>query len=116
MAFPTFLNASFSPSPANFQNVGLPAIGGALLRQLPGIAGGFLGGAALDAAFTGGGGSTPMFRPTMAGVRAQTFRATNPVTGKDVFFKPMGRPILWSSDIATCKRVDKIARRVRRKR
>jgi len=87
-----------------------------LLRQLPGFIGGVIGGGAIDALTSGGPAMTPMFRPTMAGVRAQSFRATNPVTGKDVFFRPAGKPILWSSDIACAKRVDKIARRVRRKR
>jgi len=114
VAFPTFLNASFSPSPRDFTQAGFPIA--PLLRQLPGLVGGAIGGLAVDAFSGGGGASTPMFRPTMAGVRAQTFRATNPVTGKDVFFRPAGKPILWSSDIACAKRVDKIARRVRRKR
>lgn len=112
-AFPTFLNASFPTSP-RFQTAGLPALGGALLRQLPGLGAGLLGSAAIDA--FSGGGTTPMFRATMAGARAQTFRATNPATGKDTFFRPAGKPVLWSSDIACAKRVDKIARRVRRKR
>jgi len=114
VAFPTFLNASFSPSPLDFTQAGFPLA--PLLRQLPGFIGGAIGGAGIGAVLEGGPAMTPMFRPTMAGVRAQTFRATNPVTGKDVFFRPAGKPVLWSSDIACAKRVDKIARRVRRKR
>jgi len=119
-AFPVATNASF-PSFATtigtpFQTAGLGALLPSLGRQLPGIVGGFLGGAALDATLGGGGGSTPMFRPTMAGARAQTFRAQNPVTGQDVFFRPAGKPILWSADLSACKRVNKVARRARRKR
>jgi len=114
VAFPTFLNASFSPSPRDFTTAGFPLA--PLLRQLPSFLGGAIGGAGVGALLETTPSSTPMFRPTMAGVRAQTFRATNPVTGKDVFFRPAGKPVLWSSDIACAKRVDKIARRVRRKR
>lgn len=121
-AFPVTTNASF-PSFAttigqgNFQNVGLPALLAPALKQLPGFVGGIIGGELLQGAFGGGGGgSTPMFRPTMAGARAQTFRAQNPVTGKDVFFRPAGKPILWSSDLSACKRVRKVARRANRKR
>jgi len=118
-AFPISTQASFPPSPfalatgtPGFQQAG---VAGSLLRQLPGVVGGFLGGAALDAA-VGGGPSTPMFRPTMAGARAMFFRTQNPVTGQDTWFRPAGRPLLWSGDLNACKRVNKIARRARRKR
>lgn len=40
----------------------------------------------------------------------------NPMTGSPVWFKNVGRPILWSGDLATCKRVNRIARRVARRR
>ena len=54
------------------------------------------------------------FRPTMAGAAAQIFVAENPVSGKATWFGPLGRPILWSRDLTTCKRVRKIGARARR--
>lgn len=47
-------------------------------------------------------------------LRAQPFVAANPGTGKLTWFKPAGRPILWSGDLTACKRVGKIAARARR--
>lgn len=111
---PSFLPALFGGQPSGFQTAGFPL--GAIARQLPGVVGGFLGGAAIDAALTGGNGGTPMFRPTMAGARAQFFRTQNPATGQDTWFRPAGRPLLWSGDLNACKRVNKVARRAARKR
>lgn len=54
------------------------------------------------------------FRPTMAGAASKIFVLPNPVTGKATWFRPAGRPILWSGDLTTCKRVKRIARRARR--
>ena len=54
------------------------------------------------------------FRPTMAGAASKTFVLPNPVSGKATWFRPAGRPILWSGDLTTCKRVKRIARRARR--
>lgn len=96
VAFPTTRNAGFQQALFDFQ------IGGSPLLQLPG------GG--------GGGVSQQMFRPTMAGASAQTFMTQNPVTGRDTWFRPAGRPILWSGDLACARRVTKIARRAGRKR
>jgi len=114
-AFPTTRFATFQPSAfdvATARQVGLPS----LLRQAPAFLGGIIGGEALDLAFAGSGGGTPMFRPTMAGARAQFFRAQNPATGQDTWFRPAGRPLLWSGDLSACKRVNKVAKRARRKR
>lgn len=115
--FPTTRYSSFPQvTPSSF---GLAGLGGAVMRQLPAIGAG-LGLGELMESFQGGGGGaaggTPMFKPTQAGYTAQTFRAQNPSTGQDVFFRPAGRPILWSSDLSACKRVKKIARRAYRKR
>jgi hypothetical protein len=72
----------------------------------------------LDIVRQGGAGQlaklTSPFVPTMAGARAQPFIASNPVTGATTWFKPAGRPILWSGDLTACKRVGKIAARARR--
>ena len=71
----------------------------------------------IDVVPQGGGGQlarlTSPFVPTMAGARAQPFIASNPVTGATTWFKPAGKPILWSGDLTACRRVGKIARRAR---
>jgi len=125
-AFPDTRFASFPPS--NFatalggalgggvQQASLGGIAGGLLRQLPGALGGLAVGAGIDAALSSGGAMTPMFRQGMAGARAQFFRTTNPISGQDTWFRPAGRPLLWSGDLTACKRVNKIARRAKRKR
>jgi hypothetical protein len=98
-----------------------------LARQIPAFLGGMLAGEGIEGAMSmggggavampmGGGGGTPQFRATMAGARAQFFRVPNPVTGQDTWFRPAGRPILWSGDLTACKRVKKVARRAARKR
>lgn len=63
-------------------------------------------------------GAPTLFRQTAGGgVRAVSmFRAQNPATGRDVWFRNAGRPVLWSGDIAATKRVSKAARRARRAR
>lgn len=120
-AFPTTTQASFPPSAfaqATQAGFALPALSGlgALARQLPGFVGGIVGGELLGSALAGGGGGTPPFRATMAGARAQFFRTQNPATGQDTWFRPAGRPLFWSGDLTACKRVNKIARRAKRKR
>lgn len=117
-AFPITREATFPGSPVSAVTNALfqPAsLAGSLLRQLPGVAGGLFAGEALEA-FQGPAAGTPMFALTAAGARAQRFRAQHPTTGKDVWFLPAGRPILWSGDLAACKRVKKVARRASRKR
>lgn len=79
-----------------------------------GIAGG------LQELFGGGGNGMDevgFFQATMGGVRVKsTVLLRHPITGAPVFFKHAGRPILFSGDLRTCKRVNKIAARARRSR
>jgi len=63
----------------------------------------------------GAGGLSTPWAPGRTGARAKTFVVPNPVTGSPVWFKPAGRPVLWSGDLATCKRVRKIAGHARRR-
>ncbi len=121
-AFPVSTQQGYPPSPwAAVAGGAMPAsyapagVAGSLLRQLPGMLGGLAIGEGYEM-LAGGGGGTPMFRPTMAGARAQFFRTQNPATGQDTWFRPAGRPLLWSGDLTACKRVKKIARRASRKR
>jgi hypothetical protein len=106
----------------------LPSLGRAgpaalqVLKQLlGGTAGAAAGGAAAGAAvelFTGGGGmSGALFRQGATTVRpARLVMVAHPETGEPVFFRPAGRPILWSSDLAASRRVARIAARVSRAR
>ncbi len=95
--------------------------GAAILRQLPGILGGLAGGELIEQGLgLFGGPSLPaggaIFRQTAAGVRARSLvRLTNPVTGNDVWYRNVGRPILFAGDFRTVKRVRKIASMARRR-
>ena len=79
-------------------------------------------GGLLGQAFGGGGALTPMgaacpqlFTQAPQTLRAvRSFHITNPSTGKEVFFRNVGQPILFSGDLTVCKRVEKVARRARR--
>ena len=82
------------------QGLGLPSI------DVPGVDFGPQGSAALFSPFI----------PTMAGARAQNFVAVNPISQKLTWFRPAGRPILWSSDVSAKKRVERIAKYARRGR
>ncbi len=91
--------------------------GAAILRQLPGV----LGGLGLGQLF-GGNGEVDLpfggrfFSQTMAGVRAKSLvRLQNPVTGSDVWYRNVGRPILFAGDFATVKRVRRVAAVARRR-
>lgn len=57
------------------------------------------------------GALTSPFIPTMAGARAQAFVAPNPVTGRAVWFRPAGTPLIFSRDLATCRRIEKLGRK-----
>lgn len=61
----------------------------------------------LQSPFAAGGGR---------GARAKTHVRADPVTGRAVWFRPAGRPILWTSDLSAAKRVRKVAARARRAR
>lgn len=103
---------AFLPGGAPIQQAGL---GGAVL-------GGIIGGLGTEALglFGSGGSNLPslpgvapggIFRVTQPGLRARAlFHITNPSTGNEVWYRNVGRPILFSGDLRTCKRVGKIAR------
>lgn len=57
---------------------------------------------------------TSPFRATMASSVPQLHVQTNPSTGAPTWFKPAGRPVLFSGDLTACKRVNKLARRAKR--
>jgi hypothetical protein len=53
--------------------------------------------------------------PTRSGVRPNAeILARNPVTGRMGTWRYMGRPVLFSGDLATCRRVAKISARTAR--
>jgi hypothetical protein len=49
-------------------------------------------------------------------VTATRFVQANPATGKPTWFGPLGTPILFSGDLAACKRVDRVAKRLAKAR
>lgn len=94
-----------------------------IARSLPTIvrgAGSVLAGAGIGAgleALFGGNGGCPSSPFTAGGstMRASTFVVPHPETGRPTWFRPAGRPILWSSDLSACRRVRKVAGRARRR-
>lgn len=112
------INAIRSPSnmPGGMSFLPTATIGG-----IARVAGGLATGAGLGAAamelFQGSGGGCPTspFTAGTAGARPTIFVAANPVTGRATWFRPAGRPILWSSDLSACRRVRKVAGRARRR-
>jgi len=57
------------------------------------------------------------FHQTPQSVRAnRDIMRMNPVTGTPNFWRSMGRPVLFTGDLATCKRVRKIAAKAKRAR
>lgn len=61
------------------------------------------------------GAITSPFRASGARAVARTFAVPNPLTGMVTWFKPAGRPVLWSGDFAAAKRVKKVAAKARRR-
>ncbi len=60
-------------------------------------------------------GTSP-FGASRAGARPQLFFMQNPTSGRITWFRPAGRPILFSGDVSAAKRVRKVAARARRAR
>ncbi len=89
-----------------------------LIKQLPGILGGAAGGVAAEGLFGFLGGAddldvTAAFTDPLPGkCRPKAHIKTNPCTGKGVWFVPRGKPLVFSGDMAACKRVDRVAKRL----
>jgi hypothetical protein len=70
----------------------------------------------VDFAPQGAGGA---FEPFVAGgtsIRAQAFMLPNPQTGAMMWFRPAGRPVLFSRDFGIVRRVDRLAKRAAKTR
>lgn len=95
----------------------LPTAGalGTIARGVGGVLGGVGVGMGLESLFGGGACPSSPFASGASTVRAQTFVTAHPETGRAVWFKPAGRPILWSGDLSAARRVRKIAGRARRR-
>lgn len=92
-------------------------------RQLPGFAGGVIGGELAERAFGSlfGGAddldeSASFTDPIPGKCRPKAHVKTNPCTGKGVWFTPRGKPLVFSGDMAACKRVDRVAKRLEKAR
>lgn len=75
-------------------------------RPTNGVAGNGGGGCPVSP-FRGGGRTTATAVP---------FVAVNPVSGRPVWFGPLGKPVLWTGDLRACKRVARVASRAARSR
>jgi hypothetical protein len=53
-----------------------------------------------------------LFRPTNAGQRQNMLDAVNPATGERQFWRPVGRPIMFTGDAALLKRTRKLVRKM----
>jgi len=76
------------------------------------------GAGAVELLAGGGGGAANLgqpFRATLGGARAQKFMVANPVTGTATWFGPLGKPILFTGDFQAAKRVQRVARRAKRR-
>lgn len=96
----------------------LPTAGtlGSIGRVLGGLGVGAAGAGIADWLMGNNGcSSSPFTTGNTNGVRATAFMAAHPVTGKPVWFRPAGRPLLWSGDLSAARRVRRIAGRARRR-
>lgn len=121
-------SALLAPKQPQFQQATFPlvpfggALGRALLPTLPQIGGGIIGGEFADAfqnlftRATGGAATqddTAAFTDPIPGsCRPKAHVKVNPCTGKGTWFTPRGRPLVFSGDLAACKRVDRVSRRL----
>jgi hypothetical protein len=62
----------------------------------------------VDIAPSGGAALFEPFRRTASGARAQLHIQVNPATDKPEFFAPVGRPLIFSRDFATVKRMKRL--------
>jgi len=61
-------------------------------------------------------GQTTFFVQSPPGLRPQKdITQQNPVTGKIEFWRHMGRPVLFTGDLATVRRVSRVASRLNRR-
>lgn len=124
---PRVLAPGFTPAERSIMPVlpgGAIVQGGSFRPVLGGPAGIALGvgsallGEGIGSLFGNGNGvGSAAFRQTTGGVRAnRSFHLPHPVTGEDVFFGSLGRPLLFTRDMSAAKKVDRLARRARRSR
>lgn len=109
-AFPQPQQAAFPLLPA------ISRFGSRLLPALPAFGGGVVGGAVEDFFKFGGAADfeegAAFTDPIPGKCRPKAHVKTNPCTGKDVWFTPRGKPLVFSGDMAACRRVDRVAKRL----
>lgn len=88
---------------------------------LPGLGVGAVGGELADAfqnLLRGRGGSqddsAAFTDPIPGSCRPKMHLQVNPCTGKEVWFTPRGRPLVFSGDMSACKRVDRVSKRLQK--
>lgn len=108
----------FLPGGAPIVQAGFPSLGPGLSSAFGSAIGSFFGteGAAAGTvealrALRPGAAPGTLFQVGGPRLRAvSSFRVTNPSTGRDVWYRNVGQPILWSGDLRVCKKVRKVAR------
>ncbi len=102
-----------SVSPISYQPPNQWQQTGPYYPQVQQVQGGMMGqaGAAIQE-FAAGSIASP-WKTTCGGssLAAQNHLQVNPATGAIRWFGPKGKPILWSDDLAACKRVKRVASR-----
>lgn len=90
-------------------------VGGPVGGALGAVGGEMVGNYFSEPGAAGAGGGAMMPGPYTGGVRrVSMFVTTDPVTGATVAVRKLGRPVLWSGDLAAYKRVMRVARKVSR--
>lgn len=109
------LGTAIQNAPSIINALGLGGGGGGAVT-LPGgfTAPSFVDLPMVDITPQGTAGITSPWRATPAGASAQVHVQVNPVTGRATWFKPAGKPVLFSGDLRTCRTVEKLARRAAR--
>ncbi len=125
----TIGGALLAPKPAPVQQAGFGslvpagagALGRALFPSLPAIGAGAVGGEIADSLqnFFSGGASTgsdvaAFTDPVPGSCRPKAHVKVNPCTGKGTWFTPRGTPLVFSGDMAACRRVDRVAKRLQK--
>ena len=135
---PVQIGVARAPQQQTFPGVPGPPLGGAVtfggqpmtlpVSALPGgapvmqaglgdVFGGLLG-SAFGPSLTPQGATCPtLFRQAPQTLRpVSMFHITNPSTGREVWYRNVGQPVLWSGDFAAVKRVRRVAGKAHRAR
>jgi hypothetical protein len=107
--------AAFAPATVPAASGGLGGLGGLLGGMLGGMGAGLLPDINLPGGLEEGGTGLfgpDLFAPTQAGARQRMIDAPHPTTGERVYWRPVGRPIMFAGDKTLLLRTRKLVRKV----